>query len=133
MADEIKEEVVEKPRATHDELAAYMAAHKPPEEIVVEVQFGEGEEARTTEFHCRRSMLAFSRYMKDAYGPGGNPVAAALQFLVDSTVPAEQATMTAFAEQYPVDAVNAAHALESTYVTGDVEAGLKNGSRPAGP
>lgn len=123
--DEIREEVV--PKAGHDELAAFLSAHKPPEEAVLEVRFGAGDDARVTEFHFRRSLAAFGRYTQTAYGDGGDVVAASLRFLVDSAREDERLLVEAFATAYPVDAVNAARQLMSIYAYEGIETRIKNG------
>lgn len=115
------------PKATHDELAAFLQANKPPEDIVLEVRFGAGDAARMAEFHFRRSLAAFGRFTQAAYGDGGNVVAASLQFLMDSAVETERFLVSAFADAYPVDAVTAARQLMTIYAFEGIETRIKNG------
>jgi hypothetical protein len=118
-------------KATHKEFAEYLDANKPPEDIVVEINYGSGDEKRVVEFKFKRSTLIFGRYVKDAYGPDGNPPQAAAQFLIDSADKAERALVAAFVEAYPAEAISVAGALVDTYASGDVEAAIKNVSKPA--
>ena len=138
MKDKIKEEVFkeeapkaevpeETSRATHEDLAAFLATHRPPEDVVMEVQFGAGDAKRVTEFHFRRSLAAFGRYTQLAYGEDGDVVAASLRFLVDSAVEAEKGLVAAFGDAYPVDAVAAARQLMTTYAFEGIETRIKNG------
>lgn len=128
--DKIKEETA--PKATPEELAAYLAANKQPEEITLEVRYGKGDAARVVEFHARRSMAAFSRFARGAFGEGADVLAASMRFLVDSVVEAEQPVMALLVDQYPIEAVALAQKLAGIYEGAGVEADVKNGFRPAG-
>jgi hypothetical protein len=118
-------------KATHEEFAAHLAASVPPENIILEIAYGSGDEKRVVEFQFKRSTLVFSHYVKTAYGPGGNAIQAAAQFLVDSAAKADQKIIAAFVETYPVEAILAASALSETYGGGNIETAIKNGSKPA--
>jgi hypothetical protein len=119
-------------KATPADLVAYLTAQKPPEDIVVEVTFGDDAERRTTELHFQRSMAAFSRYVRTAW-MDRQPLEAGLQFLMDTVSPAEREALEMYVNAYPVDAGALANQIVNTYAGGSVESALKNGSRPAGP
>jgi hypothetical protein len=126
--EEPEEEAIslEPRRGTVEDLAAFIAKRKPPEEVAVDIVYVDGDERTVVELHFKRSHAAFTRYAQGAYGPDGDAVGASAQFLIDCSVEAERPLVMAFVDAYPVNAVDLAAELLMLYGYAGIEAKIKN-------
>jgi len=119
---------------THAELAAYLDENPPPEMMTVVVEIGDGKEV---DFHFRRSLGAFERYIKNITERDGegrlvaNPITANSIFLIDSAVKEEREVLAKFIQAYPGAIGDIAGPLADLY-TAVAKVTVKNASRPAG-
>ena len=121
-------------KVAHADLLTYLKENPPPKDVIVTVEFGEGQEA---EFHFNRSIEAYERYVRniseiDKDGNAiGSPLTSGSIFLLDSIAKAEREALAAFMNAYPATIGDLSVLLANLY-TGTAQVKVKNASKPAG-
>jgi dsDNA-binding SOS-regulon protein len=106
---------------SHSELMEQLRSTPPSQEIVVAVTLGDDEE---TEFHFKRSMEAYDRYLSTLIIEK-KLLTAATVFLMDMVVPEEREALAVFLSAYPNEAMKIVSQISRVF-SGSVGTEIKN-------
>lgn len=108
-------------KKSHEELMQRLKDNPPSDDIVITVEFGDGEE---TEFHFKRSMEAYDRYLSTLIMEKKMLTAASV-FLMDMVVTEEREALAMFLSAYPNEGLKMVGAIAEVF-SGSLETKIKN-------